>query len=270
MKYEAADGVRQDYRRAVALYCRAARQGHANAAYHLAWMHMQGHGVAASPSQAAAWFQKGVEHGHDPSARMLEQLVKQHGRAVAKGIGVGACPVLKAPGAAPRPSVTLRSSAALPDVPRKIGTLVRTLAPKYGLDPALVLAVIAAESSFRADAVSRRNARGLMQLIPETARRFGVRNAFDPTDNLRGGMKYLRWLLAYYRGNVTLVLAAYNAGEGSVDRFRGVPPYAETRAYLKKVRLNYALRRHPFEPALTTASAIVGPVEVAERSEGPE
>ena len=75
-----------------------------------------------------------------------------------------------------------------------------------------------------------------MQLIPGTASRFKVRNAFDPTENVHGGLAYLRWLLAYYRGQVTLVAAAYNAGENAVDRHRGVPPYAETREYVRRIQ----------------------------------
>ena len=117
-----------------------------------------------------------------------------------------------------------------------------------------MLAVISAESAFRADVVSNKNAMGLMQLIPETAERFGVRNVFAPEDNIRGGMKYLRWLLAYFRGDVALALAGYNAGEGAVDRHRGVPPYEETRTYVQLVRRLYARTEHPFDPAAAAPS----------------
>ncbi|MFO1189608.1 MAG: lytic transglycosylase domain-containing protein [Alphaproteobacteria bacterium] len=116
---------------------------------------------------------------------------------------------------------------------------------RYRLDPALVLAVISVESSFRPDAVSAKNAQGLMQLIPATATRFGVRDAFDPEENLRGGMAYLRWLLDHFAGNVQLAVAAYNAGENAVERHRGVPPYAETRAYVKKIQQLYPNAHHP-------------------------
>jgi soluble lytic murein transglycosylase-like protein len=97
-----------------------------------------------------------------------------------------------------------------------------------------------------------------MQLIPDTARRFQVRDLMDPTQNIRGGMAYLRWLLAYFEGDLTLALAAYNAGEGAVERYRGVPPYAETRLYVARIieRLG-GLRRHRFDPAVTTASALL-------------
>jgi soluble lytic murein transglycosylase-like protein len=95
---------------------------------------------------------------------------------------------------------------------------------------------------------------GLMQLIPDTAERFNVRNAFDATQNLRGGMRYLRWLLSYYRGNITYAAAAYNAGEGQVDRYKGVPPFPETRAYVKRVLGLYGSARHAFDESLTGAS----------------
>jgi len=103
------------------------------------------------------------------------------------------------------------------------------------VSPALVLAVIAVESAGRPDAVSPKGAQGLMQLIPDTAARFGVTDATDPAQNIRGGVAYLDWLVARYDGDVLLALAGYNAGEGAVDRNDGVPPFAETRAYVPKV-----------------------------------
>lgn len=107
---------------------------------------------------------------------------------------------------------------------QKVFGLVRKLAPEYGVSPRLVMAVIRAESNFEPEAVSPKNAQGLMQLIPETSVRFNVRKPFDPEQNLRGGMAYLRWLLAYFEGNVALVAAAYNAGEGTVNRYKRHSP----------------------------------------------
>ena len=127
----------------------------------------------------------------------------------------------------------------------------------YGLDPRLVLSVIAVESNFETGAQSPKAAVGLMQLIPGTAERFNVRNAYDTTQNLRGGMRYLRWLLSYYRGDVVYALAAYNAGEKRVDRFQGVPPFPETRDYVRRVIRLYGSVRHAFDETLTAASPSV-------------
>jgi hypothetical protein len=116
-----------------------------------------------------------------------------------------------------------------------ISRLIYTLAPQYGLPPELVLAVVQVESNYNANARSEKNAQGLMQLIPETATRFGVTDVWDPEQNLRGGMAYLRWLLNYFDGDTRLALAGYNAGENAVLRHRGIPPYPETQAYVRRI-----------------------------------
>jgi soluble lytic murein transglycosylase-like protein len=97
---------------------------------------------------------------------------------------------------------------------------------------------------------------GLMQLIPDTADRFNIKNAFDAAQNIKGGIKYLRWLLSYYQGNVALAAAAYNSGEKTVDRYRGVPPYPETKNYVKRVMNLYRLQSHPYDEELTKPSPI--------------
>ncbi len=106
---------------------------------------------------------------------------------------------------------------------------------RYGVEEAVVRAIIHAESAYRPHVVSPKNAQGLMQLIPATAKRFGVRDAFDPAQNIDGGVQYLAFLLKRYQNDLTLAAAAYNAGEGAVDRFKGVPPYKETRNYVVRV-----------------------------------
>lgn len=113
---------------------------------------------------------------------------------------------------------------------------IEAAAGQYGVDRALVRAVMHAESGFRPNAISMAGAQGLMQLMPATAERFAVDNPFDPRQNIRGGVRYLAWLLRRFNGNETLALAGYNAGEASVVEHNGVPPYAETQSYVTLVR----------------------------------
>lgn len=113
--------------------------------------------------------------------------------------------------------------------------VIREMSSRYEVDPALVKAVIQAESNFIPYAVSPKGAQGLMQLMPATARRHKVWRVFDPRENIQGGVKHLRMLLDRYNGNVRKTVAAYNAGEGNVDKHGGVPPYPETVEYLQRV-----------------------------------
>jgi soluble lytic murein transglycosylase-like protein len=119
--------------------------------------------------------------------------------------------------------------------PAQLQSLVKGAAAANSVDPKLVFSVIDAESHGDPSAVSRVGAQGLMQLMPGTAAEYGVANPFDPYENVQCGTGYLRSLLHHYRNNVTLAVAAYNAGPGAVDRYHGVPPYAETRAYVVRV-----------------------------------
>jgi soluble lytic murein transglycosylase-like protein len=106
---------------------------------------------------------------------------------------------------------------------------------QFGVEEAIVRAIIHAESAYNVNAMSRVGAQGLMQLMPATARRFGVTNAFDPAQNIRGGVQYLGWLLKRFNGDLKLAAAGYNAGEGAVAKYKGVPPYAETQRYVQRV-----------------------------------
>jgi soluble lytic murein transglycosylase-like protein len=117
--------------------------------------------------------------------------------------------------------------------------LVREAAERHRVDPALVRAVIETESNWNTSAFSRKGAIGLMQLIPTTAQRFGATDAFNPKQNVEAGVRYLRTLLERYNGNLDLALAAYNAGEGAVDRAHGVPSFRETRNYVQRVQNAY-------------------------------
>ena len=112
---------------------------------------------------------------------------------------------------------------------------IAAAANEFGVDEAVVRAIIHAESAFNPNALSRVGAQGLMQLMPATAKRFGVGNAFEPSQNIRGGVRYLAWLLKRFKGDLTLAAAGYNAGEGAVDKYRGVPPYSETQRYVVRV-----------------------------------
>lgn len=113
--------------------------------------------------------------------------------------------------------------------------LIERVAESHDLDPKLFGALVDAESGRRADAVSPKGARGLAQLMPSTAERFGVSDIHDPEDNLTGAARYLRWLIDRYSGDLRRAVAAYNAGEGAVDRARGVPNYPETKAFVERV-----------------------------------
>jgi len=136
----------------------------------------------------------------------------------------------------PGMSGTARGWLRIPDAVRaRYADEIREASDRHGVNPTLVEAVIRAESAFNPWAVSRKGARGLMQLMPQTASALGVRNSFDPRHNIDGGVRHLRYLLDRYPGNVALALAAYNAGETAVDYYRGIPPYAETQLYVQRI-----------------------------------
>jgi len=142
------------------------------------------------------------------------------------------------------------------EMPAALRTLVDTIAMNYGVDSALVRAVIKTESNFNRWAVSSKGARGLMQLIPETGRRYGVRDFFDPQQNVEGGVRYLKFLLEKFHGNIDLSLAAYNAGENLVERMGRIPQIAETTDYVRKVRAIYKKKFAPIvAPAVMIAEA---------------
>ena len=119
---------------------------------------------------------------------------------------------------------------------------------KEGVDPRFIHAVIKQESRYDPKAVSHVGAQGLMQMMPATAKRFGLKNPFDANANVAAGTKYLKWLLKRFDGDVSLALAGYNAGEGAVDKYKGVPPFGETQNYVKKIVSNYGKTYHPVLP----------------------
>lgn len=153
------------------------------------------------------------------------------GAVISNTVGSG----WKIGGRAPSDAFLLARSNA----PTAFDDAIRHHAARNRVDPRLVKSVMLVESNFNPRAVSPKGARGLMQLMPGTARRFGVRDSFDPHENIRGGTTYLSLLLDLFGGDLVRTLAAYNAGEGAVQRFGGVPPYSETREYVRRTMLVY-------------------------------
>lgn len=240
---EHGEGVPRDSALAVAKYCEAAKLGDGEAQFRLGWMYANGRGVKRDDGLAVYFFTLAASNGNEDGARML------------RFVGSDAA---EAPECM-REVARVEADEELPlgdmtPAQQKVFELVQRLAPQYGVVPRLAMAVIRAESNFDPLAVSAKNAQGLMQLIPDTALRFNVRKPFDPEQNIRGGLSYLRWLLAYFKGDVTLVAAAYNAGEGAVNRFRGVPPFAETRDYVRRIRELFRRDDHPYDPSVTEPS----------------
>jgi hypothetical protein len=128
---------------------------------------------------------------------------------------------------------------AEPQPPTKFDSIIRSIAANYGLEPALIHSIIRTESNYDPDAVSPRGARGLMQLMPETAERYGVRDIYDPRENIEGGVRYLKYLMELYDRKTDYVLAAYNAGHNAIKKYGGIPPFPETRRFIEKVKATY-------------------------------
>jgi len=165
----------------------------------------------------------------------------------------------------PRVVTPAPPDATPPAAPSGIDEAVDRIAGRHSLPPELLHSVIKVESNYNPWAVSSKGALGLMQLIPATARRFGVSDAFNPSDNIEGGAKYLRYLLDLYNGDYPLALAAYNAGEGAVQKYGGVPPYKETQNYLISVKkhLEKAVGAHKAQPAPAKPAVAPDPNAVA-------
>jgi TPR repeat protein len=248
VRLENGEGIGRDYAMAADLYCRSARGGDAEAAYRLGWMYANGRGMLRDDRVATGLFRYAAERQHEYAKRMLTHVNTTE--AVLPDCMVS--PAVIAKDGHPLPFAW----TATPER-RLIVAIVQRNAPAYGIDPRLALSIIQAESGFQISAKSNKNAQGLMQLIPETAARFNVRKITDPIENIKGGLAYLRWLLSYFQGNVIYATAAYNAGEGAVDRYRGVPPYAETRQYVARVIGVFGRNTHAYNPAVVEPSAML-------------
>ena len=161
------------------------------------------------------------------------------------------------------PEVVAQPIAVLNTIPADIPTsgsedidrLIFDAGEREGVDPRFIHAVVWQESKYVADAKSHAGAVGLMQLMPATAERFGCEDRSDPAANVAAGTKYLKWLLKRFSGNVELALAGYNAGEGSVDKYNGIPPYNETKNYVKIISQRYGKTFHPVLPPAQAAEA---------------
>ena len=248
LAYEHGEGVPRDEAKAIELYCEAARAGDREAMFNLGWMYANGRGVARDDAVAATLFAQAAALGHAYARTMLKFVG-------ADGGVVCACMLPPAPEQAEaRDDEALGPFALLPPEKKKIADVVIQTAPAYAIEPRLALAIVAVESDFQARARSPKDAHGVMQLIEGTAARFDVKNRMDVADNVRGGLAYLRWLLAYYKGEVRLAVAAYNAGEAAVDKYRGVPPYPETREYVRRVLRLFPSETHPYDPAIVEPS----------------
>jgi len=239
LKYEHAEGVRRNQAKAAKFYCKAAKMGDADAQFFLGWMYANGRGVSRNDSIASHLFAMAAKQGHT-HAQKMELYTKASASA---SVSFPSCLLVT-----PLQQTANGKKVTYPN--NYIFKLVTKLAPLYAVDPQLVMAIISVESGFNVRAVSPKNARGLMQLIPATAKRFHVKDSFDAEDNIKGGLAYLQWLLTFFKGNVSLVAAAYNAGERAVERYNGIPPYTETKNYVKKIRKLYKKRIHPYRTSV--------------------
>jgi len=235
---EHGEGVERNLDVAVATYCEAAKGGNDEASYRLGWMYFNGRGVERDNWIAATLFKRAAENGHEYAQANLQYIPP---------ITEEKLPPCFSPKQILTQNLKLDSKTDLDRLMQKpehalTVLLVQQWAPRYNIDTRLALSVIAVESGFNTRAKSPKGALGLMQLMPGTAARFGVSTPMSVQDNIRGGLAYLRWLMNYFDGRLDHVLAGYNAGEGAVDRYKGIPPYPETRMYVTKVLGLYGYR----------------------------
>lgn len=231
---ETGVGLLRNPELAIALYCNAGAMGSPEGFFRVGRVLAAGPTYVRDPALANAYFALAARLGHHAAAEAVdpalesaspgEDCIRFDGRFEHQRFDLDAY------------------VSGLTASRRRIADLIRRLAANAGVDARIALAVALAESNLNPDAVSPRNAQGVMQLIPATLSRFGVRKAFDPESNVRGGLAYLKWLGRRFGGDWALVAAAYNAGEGTVERYAGIPPFAETRAYVRRVMFFAGLR----------------------------
>ena len=255
LAYEHGEGVPRDQSYAALLYCESARLGDSEGMYALGWMYANGRGVERNDAYAGTLFAMAAAKGDEHAQRMLRYTGEYTGDV---------------PDCLHTPSTQIVQRwpvealiARLPPVRQAVARMPAELAPKYGVRPEFALAIGLTESALNPDALSPKNAMGVMQLIPATAERFNVGKPYDPEQNIRGGLAYLRWLLAYFEGDIALAAAAYNAGDGAVDRYRGVPQYRETRAYVERILRHVGQDRHPYDSRVVPPSPMLRKLRLA-------
>ncbi|MBM5573468.1 transglycosylase SLT domain-containing protein [Deefgea sp. CFH1-16] len=219
---------------AAVTYCYAARLGITEAQYRLAMLYAFGFGVPEDRVAAASLLSIAAEQGHQEAQKMLET-IRITGHRLPRCVESDVEPEIS------KPIVISRKMNANQQV---VANIISKVATWHGVDPSFALSIAKVESGLNSSAVSPKSAMGVMQLIPETAARFNVKDVFNTSQNVKGGVRYLRWLLDRYQGNIALVAASYNAGEGKVDHYRGIPPYPETQQYVKKVLQLYPFSVH--------------------------
>lgn len=258
-RYEASAESHDEFWQAAVIYCEASRLGSTEAQYRLGMLYAFGKGVPANRAFAASLFSMASHQGHRKAFDMLET-VNFKSQVLPACVTSNVLPEKRPTPVLGPAAHTVQIDRYLDSLPRSkswIIDLTNKIANWYDIDPKFVLSIITVESAFETKAKSNKTAMGLMQLIPATAERFNVKNAYDASQNIKGGIRYLKWLLSYYRGNVELVTAAYNAGEEAVDRYFGIPPYPETREYVKRLKKLYQRSTHPYDKTIVEPSQIV-------------
>jgi soluble lytic murein transglycosylase-like protein len=224
---EMGRGLRRNALLAIRLYCDAALTGSAEGFFRIGRVLARGPLHLRNPALANAYFAQAAQLGHHAAFESFDE-------SVAATPPLEDCSTLE-PGATTGPFDLDGYLAGLPPARRRVAELIRRHAVRYGIDLRIALAIALAESNLNAEAVSPKNAQGVMQLIPDTQARFGVTRPFDAESNIKGGLAYLKWLKARFDGDWSLIAAAYNAGEGAVEKHGGIPPYRETEAYVRRV-----------------------------------
>lgn len=239
-----------DFHLAAQHYCSAARQGSVDGQYRLGRLLLQQRSVPKAQAQGRFMLALAAQNGHAEALQFFDEpgLVPMDGQRP-QCLPEPAAGSLEDRTEPVSHEVVKRYLDQLNRERRRWAKRVQERAPYYGVDPRLAVSIVRAESNFNPFAVSPKNAQGLMQLIPATAKRFGVRNLLDPQQNIEGGLAYLRWLLLRFDHDVVKTSAAYNAGEGAVDRHQGVPPFPETQAYVARILGFYLATRHQPPPA---------------------